>query len=56
MKFLNEIPFNSKVTDPGRIYLPRKLREILNLEFGQEVTILLSKDKNSVLVDFKEVD
>ena len=50
MKFLEEVPFRSTITKPGKIYLPSKLREFMKMEGGQEVTLLMGKNKKTLLI------
>ena len=43
----------SKVQNPGNIYIPGGIREEIGLEFGDEVQILVDKKEKAILIKKK---
>ncbi|MGM0496036.1 MAG: AbrB/MazE/SpoVT family DNA-binding domain-containing protein [Bacillota bacterium] len=54
MKFYQELPFKTKITKPGKVYLPRKIREFINAKEGQNVTLFVGEDKKSILLKLND--
>ena len=40
----------SRVQDPGNVYLPSRVRELVNFEIGDDVKLFVNKEEKAVLI------
>ena len=44
---------HGKLVDPGRIYIPAPIREVLNFNVGDEFKLLVDEEEKSILIKTK---
>ena len=53
MKFETVNP-KSKIDKIGKIYIPKKIRDEVNIDYGKNLEILVNEEKDAILLKLKE--